>query len=253
MASIWKRRGRCSSTVSACSPTSLDSRPGPFSHRHGSWGTCASTKRPSWDFSTWSASSRSNPCPAKRCLSQPGRGTVVAGPGSVTLVTGSDRCIGGRIGASRPWRFTRATWRGVSGRRSFGSFGSSSRAGMSRPHRAGCSSRVMLKWMLDAVMESRARQLIAHVEPWLPTEGRLLDLGSGTGHLSARLQRERGLEVVTADVSDIHVVGPPPVLVADGVLPFEDNTFSAALLFFMLAYPNAPADVLAEAARVTRG
>ena len=81
----------------------------------------------------------------------------------------------------------------------------------------------------------------------------MLDLGSGTGHLSARLERELGLEVVTADVSDIHVVGPPPVLIADGVLPFEEGTFSAALLFFMLAYPNDPAGVLAEAARVTRG
>lgn len=112
---------------------------------------------------------------------------------------------------------------------------------------------MMLKSVLDAVMERRARQLIAHVGAWLPTEGRLLDLGSGTGHLSARLEREPGLEVVTADVSDIHVVGPPPVLIADGVLPFEDGTFSAALLFFMLAYPNDPASVLAEAARVTRG
>jgi SAM-dependent methyltransferase len=111
----------------------------------------------------------------------------------------------------------------------------------------------MLKSMLDAVMERRARQLIEYVDAWLPTEGRLLDLGSGTGHLSARLERELGLEVVTADVSDMHVVGPPPVLIADGVLPFEENTFSAALLFFMLAYPNDPAGVLAEAARVTRG
>ena len=59
--------------------------------------------------------------------------------------------------------------------------------------------------------------------------------------------------MVTADVSDIHVVGPPPVLIADGVLPFEEETFSAALLLFMLAYPNDPAGVLAEAARVTRG
>ena len=111
----------------------------------------------------------------------------------------------------------------------------------------------MLKSILDAVMERRAHQLIEQVGAWLPTEGRVLDLGSGTGHLSARLQRELGLEVVTADVSDIHVVGPPPVLIADGVLPFEENTFSAALLFFMLAYPNDPAGVLAEAARVTRG
>src|SRR5687768_1355136 len=111
----------------------------------------------------------------------------------------------------------------------------------------------MLKSLLDAVMERRARRLMEHVSAWLPAEGPVLDLGSGTGHFSARLERELDLEVVTADVSDIHVVGKPPVAIADGVLPFEDGTFSAALLLFMLAYPSDPAAVLMEAARVTRG
>ena len=101
----------------------------------------------------------------------------------------------------------------------------------------------MLKSLFDAVMERRAGQLIEQVSAWLPAEGPVLDLGSGTGHLAARLERELGLEVVTADVSDIHVVGPPPALIADGVLPFEEGTFSAALLFFMLAYPNEPTGV----------
>ena len=111
----------------------------------------------------------------------------------------------------------------------------------------------MLKSILDAVMERRARQLMEQVGAWLPTEGPVLDLGSGTGHLSARLERALGLAVVTADVSDIHVVGPPPVSIADGVLPFEEGTFSAALLLFVLTYPNDPAGVLMEVARVTRG
>jgi SAM-dependent methyltransferase len=111
----------------------------------------------------------------------------------------------------------------------------------------------MLKSLLDAVMERRARLLMEQVSAWLPTEGPVLDLGSGTGHLSARLERERRVEVIAADVSDIHVVGPPPVLIGDGVLPFEDGRFSAALLFFILAYPNDPTGVLAEASRVTRG
>jgi ubiquinone/menaquinone biosynthesis C-methylase UbiE len=111
----------------------------------------------------------------------------------------------------------------------------------------------MLKSLFDAIMERRSRQLIDHVGAWMPNEGPLLDLGSGTGHLSARLERELGLEVVTADVSDMHVTGRPPVLIADGVLPFDEKEFSAALLFFMLAYPRDPAAVLAEAARVTRG
>jgi SAM-dependent methyltransferase len=111
----------------------------------------------------------------------------------------------------------------------------------------------MLNSVFDAVMERRARQLMLLVNEWLPARGPLLDLGSGTGHFSARLERELGLEVITADVSDLHVVGRPPVLIADGVLPFEKETFAGTLLFFMLAYPKNPAGVLAEAARVTRG
>jgi SAM-dependent methyltransferase len=111
----------------------------------------------------------------------------------------------------------------------------------------------MLKSLFDGVMERRARGLVEQVGAWLPAQGPVLDLGSGTGHLSAQLEQELGVEVVAADVSDMHVVGRPPILITDGVLPFEDDTFSAALLCFMLAYPENPAGVLREAARVTRG
>jgi len=111
----------------------------------------------------------------------------------------------------------------------------------------------MLKSIFDAVMERRARQLMESVSAWLPARGPVLDVGSGTGHLSALLERERGLNVVATDVSDMHVVGRPPVLIGEGAFPFAERTFSAALLFFMLHYPKDPAGLLAEAARVTRG
>lgn len=111
----------------------------------------------------------------------------------------------------------------------------------------------MLKSAFDAVMERRALQLIEQVGERLPTEGPLLDVGSGTGHLAARLERELGLEVVATDVTDMHVTGRAPILIDDGVLPFEADTFPAALLFFMLHYPDDPAALLAEVARVTRG
>lgn len=111
----------------------------------------------------------------------------------------------------------------------------------------------MLKSIFDGVMERRSDQLIEQVGDWLPAKGPLLDLGSGTGHLSARLERELGVDVVAADVTDMHVTGRPPVLIDDGPLPFDTGAFSASLLFFMLAYPVNPAGVLAEAARVTSG
>lgn len=110
-----------------------------------------------------------------------------------------------------------------------------------------------MKSLLDAVMARRARRLMEQIGEWLPDEGPVLDLGSGTGHLSDRLARERGLAVVSADVSDIHVVGPAPILVGSGALPFETGAFSAALVLFVLTYPDDPARVLREVARVTRG
>ena len=111
----------------------------------------------------------------------------------------------------------------------------------------------MLKAVLDGVMERRATQLLAQVAPWLPATGPVLDLGSGTGHVAAAVERARAVDVLTADVSDIHLVGRPPVVIADGALPFERDSFTVALLVFMLAYPADPVSVLREAARVTRG
>ena len=111
----------------------------------------------------------------------------------------------------------------------------------------------MLKSRFDAVMEQRSTQLIEQIGAWLPSRGPILDLGSGTGHLSSRLERELGVEVVPVDVSDMHVMGRPPVLITEGTLPFDDETFSAALLIFMLHYPGDPVALLAEASRVTRG
>ena len=111
----------------------------------------------------------------------------------------------------------------------------------------------MLKPVFDAVMERRSRRLIEQVGAWLPSEGPVLDVGSGTGHLSARLERELGLETVAADVTDMHVAGPPPVLIAGGVLPFAAGTFSASLLLFVLHYTRDPVGLLGEVARVTRG
>lgn len=111
----------------------------------------------------------------------------------------------------------------------------------------------MLRAMFDRVMERRSRQLIEQIGGLLPADGSLLDVGSGTGHLSALLERELGVDVTTADVSDMHVVGRTPVPITDGTLPFADNCFSAVLLVFMLAYPKHPAIVLKEAARVSGG
>ena len=110
----------------------------------------------------------------------------------------------------------------------------------------------MIKRVLDHVMQRRAKDLLALIDGWVPRRGQVLDLGSGTGH-AAWLLSQADADVVTADVSDIHVAGPTPVLIGDGVLPFDDDAFAATLMLFMLAYPDDPVAVLKETGRVTYG
>lgn len=110
-----------------------------------------------------------------------------------------------------------------------------------------------MKSLFNTIMEQRSHQLMKQVGAWLPSGGPLLDLGSGTGHLAAFIEQNVGLEVVTADMTDMHIVGRSPVLIKDGQLPFNDESFSGALLCFMLAYPTNPSALLVEVARVTRG
>jgi SAM-dependent methyltransferase len=111
----------------------------------------------------------------------------------------------------------------------------------------------MLKSIFDGVMDRRSTALLQQIGDWLPATGPVLDVGSGTGHLSARLERELGVDVIPTDVSDLHVTGRAPVLIDDGTLPFPPRTFAASLLVFMLHYPNDPAALLEEVARVTTG
>lgn len=110
-----------------------------------------------------------------------------------------------------------------------------------------------MKAILDWVLALRANRLVRSLVPHLPQTGRGLDIGSGTGHTAQALRRRgSSLPFAEADVVDIHVVGPGPVLV-DRTFPFADGTFACALILFVLSYPGDPLPLLREANRVTAG
>jgi SAM-dependent methyltransferase len=106
---------------------------------------------------------------------------------------------------------------------------------------------------MDGVMARRARRLAARLAPHLPACGRGLDVGCGTGHTAAALGPLNALVWTGADVTDLHVTGPAPVRFDGARLPFAGGTFDCALLLFVLQYAPAPAALLCESARVTRG
>ncbi len=109
---------------------------------------------------------------------------------------------------------------------------------------------------LDIVMAARGRRKWERISPRigpLRPGARILDLGSGEGHVGTAAAAERGVAVTLADISDYGAPGRPLVCLQDGPLPFPDDAFDATLIVFVLHHSRSPQHLLAEALRVTRG
>jgi SAM-dependent methyltransferase len=110
-----------------------------------------------------------------------------------------------------------------------------------------------MKRLLERLLERRAEALARRITPFLADCGSALDIGCGTGHNAAALRALcPQLAVCEADVVDMKVVGDPPVLIHDKVLPFPQDRFDCGLLLFVLHYPADPESLLREAHRIIR-
>ena len=108
-----------------------------------------------------------------------------------------------------------------------------------------------MKRLLERLLERRANALARRISPFLANCGSALDIGCGTGHNAAALRALRPrLLVYEADIVDMKVVGDPPVIIHQAMLPFPNNRFDCGLLLFVLHYPPDPVPLLREAHRV---
>ena len=93
----------------------------------------------------------------------------------------------------------------------------------------------MLKTLFDTVMERRAARLVEHVRAWLPTDGPVLDLGSGTGRVATLASLLGSARVVGVEIDEdlvaIHRAAASRLGLAFDVrvgdarqVPFEDGT-----------------------------
>lgn len=108
-----------------------------------------------------------------------------------------------------------------------------------------------MKQILNLVLSWRAHRLAGRLGPHLPGGGRVIDIGSGTGHTVRALRRRAPVDFVEADVTDLGV-GARPIRFGE-TLPFVDDAFAGALILFVLQYPADPLGLLREARRVTDG
>jgi SAM-dependent methyltransferase len=112
------------------------------------------------------------------------------------------------------------------------------------------------KWFgraFNAITFSRSRKVVSYFEAFLPKQGRLLDIGAGTGHVATLLQTpERS--VIGCDIINLLMLPLPYVLADGGQLPFLCGSFDTALLVTVLHHvPKSLHDrFLSEAARILR-
>jgi SAM-dependent methyltransferase len=87
--------------------------------------------------------------------------------------------------------------------------------------------------LFHAVSWQRSQTVVSMFERWLPASGRVLDIGAGTGHVAALLQRP-DRRAIACDIVNL-LMCPLPYVIADGKnLPFLDGSFDAVLLITVL-------------------
>lgn len=106
---------------------------------------------------------------------------------------------------------------------------------------------------LNLILARRARQLLARLAPHLPRRGCLLDVGSGTGHNAAAIERATHLRVTELDVADLNALGRPAIRFDGRSIPLASRSFDAVTLLFVLHYAPDPVGLLRELRRVSRG
>lgn len=106
---------------------------------------------------------------------------------------------------------------------------------------------------MNQILNTRSKTLFQRISPFLPIKGQVLDIGCGTGHNAREIRDRTALDVYEADVENMKILPPPPIIFNGYDLPFENDSFQCVLLLFVLHYCKDIVSLLQEIRRVTSG
>jgi SAM-dependent methyltransferase len=116
------------------------------------------------------------------------------------------------------------------------------------------AAKTLLNHVHNSVVFGRRVEVLSRtLAEFIPTGGRVLDLGCGDGSIAWQLMAQRpDLTVEGVDVLIRPKTHIPVTQFDGGPLPFADNSFDYVTIVDVLHHTDDPAAVLAEAVRVAR-
>jgi ubiquinone/menaquinone biosynthesis C-methylase UbiE len=109
-----------------------------------------------------------------------------------------------------------------------------------------------LQTKLKSMYLERAGQIYKRISPHVPPQGKILDIGCGTGSISKLVKRHKNSNITLVDVQYNPMCDDFPITIYDGEnLPFPDNHFKTSFLITVLHHTQDHTRVIKEAARVT--
>jgi ubiquinone/menaquinone biosynthesis C-methylase UbiE len=97
-----------------------------------------------------------------------------------------------------------------------------------------------------------AKKMADDCTGYIEKGSKFLDFGSGSGIVSLEFKKKFNLDLIGVDIVDNRVVDMELKLIDGKTLPFEDGSFDAVLISYVLHHADEPVRLLKEAKRVVR-
>ncbi len=108
----------------------------------------------------------------------------------------------------------------------------------------------LIKSRIVSSDKARIQAILTKIRPLISNRGKVLDIGSGTGHIAEMLINE-GYRVTTCDIKDTSLFEEIHPIIIKDKLPFEDKSFTTSMLITVLHHTKNPEEISKEAKRVS--